>query len=338
MRVLFAIGQERQRRARVQQAMQAAQGNPNARMETTYDEQGYPVPKITTGQPGGGSVNVYGFNPATNTLTSGGTVPKNAKVYTAGQGGATPQADIEQITQDIQSGSTPPDLSQVSSYRDRSRVTAQIGRSGLDLSKLQTDWKAMQTAVKSANSSQQLRMRQALSSVQGGVSSLRQLNDEFKRTGWTPANGAMLKLALTGTDPTKRDIATRYITQINAMRDELAQGFMGGGVPSETAFKLTNEILNPVYGSRQFSAAIDQLETNLGIRLNAVNSLQPLTAGEMSPQYQRMNQPTGVTPGLSQPTGTFAMKNAAGDIFYLPVNQVKSAMTDPTEPLELVAQ
>lgn len=48
---LLAIGAERKRRARIAQAVQAAQGKQGAKVQTTFDERGYPVPTIVQETP-----------------------------------------------------------------------------------------------------------------------------------------------------------------------------------------------------------------------------------------------------------------------------------------------
>lgn len=247
---------------------------------------------------------IYSFNPTTGQTTAAGVVPPHARVFSTGQAGTTPQTDIESAVQGIMKGDIAPDGTQVS-YRDRTRVSGELERKGINSVKLQSDWIAIKTATKSMNNPQQLRMRQALESVQQSIPQLRQLSEEFDRSNWRPVSSTQLRLALTGTDPSKRDLATRYIAQIRLMQDELAQGFMGGNSPTDRAFNLTVDILDPKYGGKQMSAALDQLETNLGIRMNAIRSTPPLTAGgEFSPQYSQFSGQASSRQAPPQSSGT----------------------------------
>jgi len=195
---------------------------------------------------------------------------------------------VSEIADGVQSGITPPDLKGL--YRYGGAVRGELAKRGFNLTKATKDWQATQKWVSGVNSTQQIRMRQALNSVSMSVPELRNLSDEFKRTGWTPANGIELKLALTGTDPSKRDMATKFISQVNLMKDELAQGFMGGGVPTDRAFALAEDILNPLYGKEQLDKALDQLEFNLNIRDNAITSVTAV-----SEPGQQITPPQGMT-------------------------------------------
>jgi hypothetical protein len=198
--------------------------------------------------------------------------------------------DVQDIISGIKSGDLPPDLSKLAGMFGgaRFKLSAELSRQGIDLNKLNLDYNAMQKTVAGLNSTQQVRMRQALDSVTESIPTLRKLNSEFDRMSWKPASWAQLTAAMSGTDPTKRDLATKYVGQINLMKDELAQGFMGGGVPTDRAFKLADDILNPVYGAQQMASALDQLDINLNIRKNAIAGIEPQTLGPMSEQYQGM--------------------------------------------------
>jgi hypothetical protein len=212
------------------------------------------------------------------TLVPVGNVPKGSVVMKADPSQTQAAKDeIALIAEGIKSGNQPPDLKGL--YRKGAAVKAALQKEGFDLTKAQTDWIGTQAYFKNVNSTQQVRLGQAIESVVSSIPEIKKLNDEFGRTGWTPTNWVQLKAALTGTDPTKRDVATKYVTQLNLMKDETAQAFMAGGVPTEQALKMTNEIFNPVYGSKQLTAALDQIAFNFNIRKNAILSMQPVLSG-----------------------------------------------------------
>jgi hypothetical protein len=116
-------------------------------------------------------------------------------------------------------------------------------------------------------------------------------------------------------------LATKYISQINLMKDELAQGFMGGGVPSESAFKLADQILNPLYGKGQLDAAIDQLAVNLNIRKNAISQVQARTLGGYVDSGQ-MQQPQA----QAQPVARVRVVDRNGQIGTIPQDQLQDAL------------
>jgi len=194
--------------------------------------------------------------------------------------------DATDIAEAIKNGTQPPTLTGLGRTGLAGEVRAKLARDGVDYSKLSRDWVSTTALAKNLNSTQQLRMNQALNSVQTSIDPLRELSKEVERVGFVPANkmiiGAKLNgisLDTKGLNPDQVKVATKYVTQINLMRDELAQGFMGGGVPTETAFKLTDGILNPAYSKGQLSSALDQLEVNLNIRRNAISSTPALMVG-----------------------------------------------------------
>lgn len=198
---------------------------------------------------------------------------------TAVKGATTPEdtAEVQAIGDAIISGEQPPELTRL--YGKSAKVRAYLAQKGFNLTKAQTDWTSTQRFATSLNGPQQVRLNQALDSVEHSLPELRKLNEQFKRSNWTPANKAELALAITGTDPVRRDLATKYLGQINLMKDELGQAFMGGGVPTDKAFELADDILKPVYGAKQLDVSIDQLAINLRIRKNAITSATPALVG-----------------------------------------------------------
>lgn len=176
----------------------------------------------------------------------------------------------DDISNAIISGDQPPDLKGM--YRYSAPVRAKLAEKGFDLTKAQREWGSVQKTIASLNSPQQVRMRQALDSVELSVPKLLDISDGLRRTGLKDVNWATINAQLKGIGP-QRDLATQYVTQINLMKDELAQGFMGGGVPTDKSFKLADDILNPFYGKEQTEAAMDQLMYNLKIRKNAISGI-----------------------------------------------------------------
>lgn len=197
---------------------------------------------------------------------------------------------VTDIGDAIIKGDQPPDLSRL--YGKAAGVRGYLARNGFDLKKATTDWNATQAFTKNLNSTQQVRLGQAISSVKSSIEPLRELSKEFDRASWRPATKAQVFAAMTGTDPTKRNIATKYVTQINLMKDELGQAFMSGGVPTDRAFKLADDILEPAYGVSQLDSGLKQLEYNLNIREKAISSMQPrlLQDGSGSSQQQSTNE------------------------------------------------
>jgi len=74
--------------------------------------------------------------------------------------------------------------------------------------------------------------------------------------------------------------ASKFITQINLLTDELGSAFMGGaGSITDKALDLAKSVLNSNYSHDQLESTIDQLKTNLNIRLNALTSQNIVSPG-----------------------------------------------------------
>lgn len=234
-----------------------------------------------------GGTNIYVNDPTTGSLKQTGTVPKGSKVVNTPAGvinSNLKEKDASPIADAIISGQQPPDLAGM--YGLAPKVRKAMAEKGFDLTKASTDWAATKTYVKNLNSTQQVRLNQALESVNQGIDPLRQLSGEFERTNFQPANYLIQGSQLNGIslDPRKSknlnqsqlQVAAKYVTQLNLMRDELAQSFSGGYAPTESGFKLADGVLNPLYGDTPLNASLDQVKFNLGIRKQAIGSGVPM--------------------------------------------------------------
>lgn len=265
-----------------------------------------------------GATNVYINDPTTGALKQTGTVPKGSKVVN------TPAAvinsnlkekDASPIADAIISGQQPPDLTGM--YGLAPKVRKAMAEKGFDLTKATTDWTATKAYVKNLNSTQQVRLNQALDSVNMGIEPLRQLSGEFERTNFQPANYLIQGAKLNGVsidankaknlNQSQMQVAAKYVTQLNLMRDELAQSFSGGYAPTEAGFKLADGVLNPLYGDTPLNASLDQVKFNLGIRKQAITGGRPMglngpvpqqgqPAPQMPPQGQAPQVPQGAQP------------------------------------------
>ena len=203
-------------------------------------------------------------------------------------------SNAKDIAEGIKTGLQPPELTGLGRDGSAGLVRGELQRQGVNLTKLTEDWVATKAFAKNLNSTQQIRLNQALTSVDMSIDPLKELSKQVDRVGFVPANSLIVKAGLGGvtlnTDklkPNQVEAATKYVTQINLMRDELAQGFMAGGQPTEKALELTDAILRPAYGKGQLNAALDQVRFNLGVRKNAISSSQPQMIGG----NQNTNQP-----------------------------------------------
>ena len=128
---------------------------------------------------------------------------------------------------------------------------------------------------------------------------MRKISSEVERTGFKPANNLIVKADLNGvslspdTPEDQVKAATKYVTQVNLMRDTMAVAFMRGGTPTDQALKLTDNILNPAYSNDQIGAALDQVQINLNMRKSALPT-QAYVPGQQNSAKQVLN----ATPGM----------------------------------------
>jgi len=198
---------------------------------------------------------------------------------------STTQNDIDEAVSGIVNGSIPPEISSMTSFRDRTRVIAALTRNGFDLSKAASEWKSTQKFLASMNSEKQIRLRQALSSVSDALDNVEALSNEFSRSGFTPLNKAQIAVAASGIGP-QADLAREYLGQISIIQDELGQVFMGGNSPTERALELAAKTIGSGdWTQSQMSATIKNIRDNLRYRINAINNADVYTgtAGNQGP-------------------------------------------------------
>jgi hypothetical protein len=197
----------------------------------------------------------------------------------------TSDEEIQSTAQGVMNGNLSPDLAQVSSYRDRSRISAALNKDGFNLPAAQSEWKATQRFLNSMNNEKQTRLRQAIGSTRQALDHLKEINQEYSRSSLAPLNYLQLKAQANSGN----ELAVKYLGQLNIIQDELAQVFMGGNSPTEKALDLAKNMLSSNWSAGQLNASIDTIDKNLKYRENAINAAMPFTGGE-NRYYQGGNQ------------------------------------------------
>jgi len=184
--------------------------------------------------------------------------------------------DISNIANQLINGSVAP--SQLPKNTDTTRIIAEAQKRNpnFNFANAEAEWKAAQQFTKTKNSQQTQNKIAAITSVTGGLGELSRINEEFKRSNVQWVNKKELELlAKTG-----NTTASKFITQINLLTDELGSAFMGGaGSITDKALDLAKSVLNSNYSHDQLESTIDQLKTNLNIRLNALTSQNIVSPG-----------------------------------------------------------
>ena len=193
-------------------------------------------------------------------------------------GSTVNEEEVEQITEGIKGGRLSPRIRDYG-LRASARIAASAERKGMNLTTMESELNAVQRWISSTNSVGQVRFRQVIDSLLGSLENLEKINEEFSRTGWTPANAAEILAARTGTNPKKRDIASQYLTQIKQIQAELGQVFMGGNSPTDRALKLAESSINENFGYDQMKSVLATIKDNVRFRANAIDNSGPQLFG-----------------------------------------------------------
>ncbi len=207
----------------------------------------------------------------------------------SGYDATTKPDEIKSAVEGIVSGNLPPDLKTISSYRDRTKLSAELANQGYDLNTANKDWLAANKFYSSMNSTQQVRLRQAINSVSGSLDNLDKLNSEYQRSGFTPANKAQLIANSKGVGR-QAVLATEYLTTLGVIQDELSQVFMGGNSPTEKFLEQAQNILKSDFSFEQVSGVTKQLRMNLKYRLNSINQAQAYTPSSKTAEESKANK------------------------------------------------
>jgi hypothetical protein len=104
--------------------------------------------------------------------------------------------DAKDIADAIASGDQPPTLQGL--YRNAGPVRAELARRGVPLAKMETDWKATQRFMGSLNSTQQVRLRQAISTASDSLDKIEDLYNQLQAAAPTGGFKAWNRAVLTG--------------------------------------------------------------------------------------------------------------------------------------------
>ncbi len=211
------------------------------------------------------------------------------------------QGTAKTIVEGIKNGNLPPTLTGMARTAGLSAaIEVEAENQGFNLKQAQVDYTALNQLTKTMNQNQMVQLNTAFNSVQNDIKPMRDISSQLERTGFKPANSLIIKGDLNGVslspDVPEDQVkdAVKYVTQVNLMRDNMAVAFMRGGVPTDQAFKLTDNIMNPAYSNDQIGAALDQVEINLNLRKKAVGDNPPYVPGQQNNATQTMNAIPGM--------------------------------------------
>ena len=187
-----------------------------------------------------------------------------------------------------------------------SYIKAGLTAVGFNLTQATNEWTATQKYIASANSPTQVKLKQAITSVQQGIGQLKLDAAKWNAGGFAPLNSANMIAALSGAyGQDAQSIAADFQQQSTIIQDELGQTFMGGNSPTDKALGLAGKVFDTSWSDTTLNSALDQLDTNLGFRMNAINTVQVGGLGgdasnPYSPSSSGGSSSSGTTPsGIS---------------------------------------
>lgn len=204
--------------------------------------------------------------------------------------GGTPgstSTDPMDIAGAIIRGDQPPVLTGL--YRNAGPVRAELARKGYDLTKATLDWQGTTRHMQTLNGPQQLRVRQALSTLEETIPLIKQRYSEWKKTGLPGGFRVWNKAALAASAnlPGEKGAAARAVVQlVNDAIPELANIYMGGNSPTDHALQVASTNLSAEWNQEQFERALANVEETLKYRKNSIAQSQPMGTSATNEYWQ----------------------------------------------------
>ena len=207
-----------------------------------------------------------------------------------GINGMSPEAAL--VVGGIMYGSQPPVTTGL--FRNSLAVRAGLASLGFPMAKAQEDWQAMNTRLKTMNSTGMVRLQQAVTFAYDSLDVIDKLNKAWSGSDFPALNKTALEAAKAGV--TKRDLAqpidittagkdgtmqNLHITnsqelataldgQISDLVSELGTVYKGGGTNTDSSLFLASKNLSGDWSEDTLNVAVNQARTNLQIRKNSI--------------------------------------------------------------------
>jgi hypothetical protein len=179
------------------------------------------------------------------------------------------------IAAGIEDGRIPPD--QQGSYRTKNYTLMKLAKDKFNLQKAALEYKAATKQIQSIYSPQLTRFNATADSVVNTIDEVKALAAEMKNSGVPLANKAKLtEMMQTEGNSPRGQLATRYITAVNTLKEEFATLAQGGYAPTESVWTLTNAQINGDYGVQQMTASLSEIQRLIRYRMQAFEKLDPL--------------------------------------------------------------
>lgn len=201
-----------------------------------------------------------------------GQPPEKSDTVIPKGGSRNSPEEISSVVDSIVDGSQPPTLTGL--YGDSVHVRAGLKAKNFNLAKAQQEWDAAKKLTASVNAPRMVAYVGLNKSVDRTIDEVKELADQLKQGGVPLLNKLQLMSYIkTEGNSEKGQLATRYMTAVNTLREEFANLANGGYAPTEAAWKLANEQVNGDFGVKQMHASLDEIQRLIRYRIQAVPGL-----------------------------------------------------------------
>jgi hypothetical protein len=204
------------------------------------------------------------------------------------------QQKAAEIGDQIIAGRVPPEIPR-NLYKIAPDIQTYLASKDFDQVTAQADWFATKKYVNSLNSTQQVRLKQAVTFTKDSLDIIENLAGEWKAGKFAPLNAAELFLAEQGGMGKKaQSIATRLNAQISDLTSELGTVYKGGNSSTDESLKLAALNLKGKWEESVLIDNINQIRKNLEIRERSIKHT-PIGGLSVDSKYKRLDQSTQET-------------------------------------------
>lgn len=181
-------------------------------------------------------------------------------------------SDADSIAEAIATGQQPPVMTGL--YRLAGPVRSALARRGYNLTQATLDYDATKKHMSSLNSTQQLRLGQAIETASHALDMIDTLADQWKGGRFPILNRVNLAAARNGAyGKDAQQVATQLEAQITDLTSELGQVYMGGNSPTDHALSLAGKNLSADWSQDTLKTMTALARKNLEIRRNSMSSV-----------------------------------------------------------------
>lgn len=184
----------------------------------------------------------------------------------------------EAILAGIKAGNIPPESTGLSRTGIWAEIVEKAATAGLNLAKLETDWKATQRHYATLNGTQQTKLRQSVDVATSSLDKVDTNADAWPGLNVGPLNKGKLAAAKQGLlGQQAQSVAAQLDGQIADVTFELAVVYQGGGVPTDEARRLAAKNISDWWAAGTIHDMTNQARYNLNVRKNAMDTLGAAT-------------------------------------------------------------